>query len=49
MSFDPDKDEDQRAVTVEEKLDELLIQLKRIAKLLEILTDTEVGPEDVEE
>lgn len=49
MTFDPDKDEDQRATTIEEKLDEVLIQLKRIVRLLEILTDTEVGPEDVEE
>lgn len=49
VSFDPDKDEDVRAFSLEEKLDEILTQLKRIAKLLEVLTDTEVGPEDVEE
>lgn len=49
MSFDPDKDEDLRTTTIEEKLDEVLTTLKRIARLLEILADTEVGPEDVEE
>lgn len=49
MTYDPDKQELEAVFSLEEKLDEVLTQLKRIARLLEILTDTEVSPEDVEE
>lgn len=49
MTYDPDKNEEERALTIEEKIDEALVTLKRIARLLEILADTEVTPEDVEE